>query len=413
VTRKFLPVVPADEVRRLIGDLAPLGTEKVSLESCVGRSLSGNVAAADDLPPFRRSTVDGYAVRGLETTGASSSSPAYLKLAGEVLVGREALDDPPPGSCVRIPTGGMVPPSADAVVMVEYTRELPGCLVEVSGSVAPGENVVQRGEDAEKGRPVLARGTILRPADVGILAGLGVTAVPVFRRVRVAILSTGDELVEPRATPGPGQVRNVNQYSLHAHVTACGAEPHLLGLSPDDAVEIEGRMRQGLGLADMLIVSGGSSVGVRDMTADIIGKLGKPGVLVHGVAVRPGKPTIVGRVGEKWVFGLPGHPVSAMVAFANFVAPALRALAGVAGDDDPPVPARLVDNVHSKPGREDYVQVSLRHGSEGLEAVPIFKKSGMVTTLTESDGWIVIPAASEGLEGGEMVLVRRYPRVLR
>jgi molybdopterin molybdotransferase len=411
---RFLSTVSPDELRRFASSITPLGREVVPLSAGLGRVTAVEIRAEEDLPRFRRSVMDGYAVRGLETTGASSSSPAYLACVGEILIGREPGLDIPPGGCCRIPTGGMLPPSADAVVMVEYTRELPGGLVEVTGSVAPGENLAEIGEDVAQGTRVVAEGVILRPAEVGILAGLGRTRIEVFRRPRVAILSTGDELVDPAMSPGPGQVRNVNQYSLMAHVLAAGGEPVLLGVAPDEREEIEARVRRGLGEADLVLISGGSSVGSRDLTAAIIDSLGPPGIIFHGVATRPGKPTIVGRSGEKVIFGLPGHPVSAMVSFINFVRPALLALQGVASPPDHPVRATLEDNIPSKPGREDYVQVTLREEIPGsMVAVPLFKKSGMVTSMVGADGFIVIPAETEGLEAGDEVTVHLYQRVLR
>lgn len=410
--RKFIQVVPPAELRAYVGSLAPLEVERVPLEAALGRVLAEEVRAPEDLPRFRRSTMDGYAVKALDTTGASPSSPAYLKGVGEVLIGREAGLDISAGECCRIPTGAMLPEGADAVVMAEVARELPGGLVEISGDVAPGENMVEVGEDVRQGTPVLAAGSVLRPQDVGVLGGLGFTSIPVRRRPRVAILSTGDELVEPAALPGPAQVRNINQYALMAHVTDCGGEPRLMGIAPDARAEIERRAREGLEWGDMLIISGGSSVGTRDLTAAIIDSMGAPGVVFHGVATRPGKPTILGRVGEKVAFGLPGHPVSAMVAFINFVRPAILSLAGANGEGWT-LRARLADNIHSRPGREDYVQVALGDGAGGIAARPIFKKSGMITSMTGADGWITIPLESEGLEAGDEVEVHLYRRCHR
>jgi molybdopterin molybdotransferase len=412
--KKFLDVVHPDVVRAFAVGLPPRGGEAVPLAASLGRVLAERVVSREPLPPFRRSTMDGYAVRAADVAGASPSSPAYLRCAGEVFIGHPAGFDIGPGIVARIATGAMLPDSADAVVMVEQTREIPGELVEIGSAAAPGENVVGVGEDLEPGETVLEAGTIIRPQEVGILAGLGVVSVPVRRRVRVGILSTGDELVEPAVQPGPGQVRNVNQYSLLAHVLALGGEPTLLGLARDDADEIVTRVTAGLAAADVILVSGGSSVGTRDLTAGIIDRLGPPGVLFHGVSVRPGKPTIVGMAGEKVIFGLPGHPISAMVAFLSFVAPALRAMAGASPSDaGPSVRAVLEDNVPSRPGREDYVQVSLRAAGTQLAARPLFRKSGMVTSMVGADGMIVIPHAAEGLETGEEVEVLLYPRVLR
>ena len=413
--KKFMQVSPPAAMKEFARKLSPLGSEKVPLAESLGRVLAEDMVSPMDLPPFRRSVMDGYAVRALNTTGASSSSPSYLKNVGEVLIGRPASLDIGEGECCRIPTGGMLPSSADAVVMVEYTRELPDGTVEMTTAAAPGEHLVEVGEDTRRGSLVASRRSVVRPQEVGVMAGLGILEVPVFRKVSVAILSTGDELVEPQDDPGPARIRNVNQYSLMAQVTALGGIPRLLGIAPDDPEEIRARMKKGIDTADVVLVSGGSSVGTRDLTADIIAGLGEPGVILHGVSVRPGKPTILGQVGEKIIFGLPGHPISAMVSFLNFVRPVILALGGLGGTwADRPLPAVLGDNIHSRPGREDYVQVRLGEGEDGtITAQPIFKKSGMVTSMVEADGYIVIPLEVEGLEPGEKVEVHLYRPVLR
>lgn len=410
---KYFQTVSPDEFRTFARALSPRGIESIGLEHCLGRVLAADVAAGDDLPPFRKATMDGYAVRALDTTGASASSPGYLRQVGEVLIGRPTSLDIGPGECCRISTGAMLPPSADAVVMVEETRELPGELLEVAGSVAPGENVAQVGDDVRRGSLVLPRGRILGPPDVGILAGIGRVEIPVYRRVRVAILSTGDELVEPGFPPGPGQVRNINQYSLMAHAQALGCETRLLGIAPDDAAEIAARISGALPSADVVLISGGSSVGVRDLTAGIIASLGAPGVIFHGASMKPGKPTILGMVGETVIYGLPGHPVSAMVAMNSLVQPALMALSGAVDDPRVSLAAVMGDNIPSRPGREEHVQVTLRPGDPFPTAWPIFRSSGMITAMTAADGFLVIPPGSEGIEKGERVTVTLYPPVPR
>ncbi len=407
---KYFQTVPPEKFRAFARALAPRGVESVRLEKCLGRVLAADISSDDDLPPFRKATMDGYAVRALDITGASSSSPGYLRQAGEVLIGRPAALDIGPGECCRIATGAMLPPAADAVVMVEETRELPGGLVEVAASVAPGENVAQVGDDVARGSLVLPRGRLLRPADIGILAGIGRVDLPVFRRVRVAVLSTGDELVEPGVTPGPGQIRNINQYSLMAHAQALGCETRLLGIAPDDADEISGRISSAIPWADIVLVSGGSSVGVRDLTAGIIASLGSPGIIFHGASMKPGKPTILGMVAETIIYGLPGHPVSAMVAMNSLVQPAITALSGMTDAPRVTLAAVMGDNIHSRPGREEHVQVALRDGDPLPIAMPIFRASGMITAMTGADGYLVVPAGSEGVERGERVTVTLYHR---
>lgn len=363
------------------------------------------MVAPGDIPHFTRSAMDGYAVAAAETFGASESQPAYLGLRGNVEMGAAPQGRVGPGAAMRIATGGMLPYGADAVVIWEHTRES-GDLLEVCRPVAPGENLITVGEDVREGERVLGAGRVLRPADIGLLAGLGIPEIAVTRRPRVAIISTGDELVGPEEEPGPGRVRNINQYSLGAWVRHLGGEPQLLGRVRDAADEILGRVRQGVAQADLVLISGGSSAGARDLTRAVVERLGEPGLLFHGVAVRPGKPTVVGAHRGVPVFGLPGHPISAMVIFLVLVRPVLERMLGI-----PPgaagfrVLARLVDNLPSQAGREDYYQVTLRPGAGGTEAVPVFRKSGLVTAMVRGHGMVRVPPEREGLEAGELVEV--------
>jgi molybdopterin molybdotransferase len=363
------------------------------------------VVAAIDVPHFTRAAMDGYAVAAADTFGASESQPAYLVLSGSVAMGAPPEGRVGPGEAMRIATGGMLPHGADAVVMWEHTRES-GDMLEVTRPVAPGEHIVTVGEDVREGESVLAAGRVLRPADIGLLAGLGITEVALARRPRVAIISTGDELVGPEQEPGPGRVRNVNQYSLGAWVRHVGGEPLLLGRVRDDAGEILARVRQGVAEADLVLISGGSSAGARDLTRAVVESLGEPGLLFHGVAVRPGKPTVVGAHRGVPVFGLPGHPISAMVIFLVLVRPLLERLLGIPpGEGGIKVLARLVDNLPSQAGREDYYQVTLRPAAGGMEAVPVFRKSGLVSAMVRGRGMVRVAPEREGLEAGELVEV--------
>lgn len=349
--------------------------------------------------------MDGYAVAAADTFGASEAQPAYLTVSGGVAMGAAPEGSVGPGGAMRIATGGMLPHGADAVLMWEHARES-GEVLEVNRPVAPGEHIVTVGEDVREGETVLAAGRVLRPADIGLLAGLGITDIAVARRPRVAIVSTGDELVGPEETPGPGQVRNVNQYSLGAWVRHLGCEPLLLGRVRDDADEILARVRQGAGDADLVLISGGSSAGARDLTRAVVESLGEPGVLFHGVAVRPGKPTVVGAHRGVPIFGLPGHPISAMVIFLVLVRPLLEQLLGIPpGEGGLTVRARLADNLPSQAGREDYYQVTLRPAADGMEAVPVFRKSGLVTAMVRGRGMVRVAPEREGLEAGEIVEV--------
>jgi molybdopterin molybdotransferase len=354
------------------------------------------------LPTFRRSTMDGFAVRAADTFGASEGLPGYLKLVGDVLMGTAPSMVLGTGECTRIATGGMLPEGGDAVVMIEQTQEV-SSTIEVLRAVAPGENVIQIGEDVKVGDLILERGHALRPQDVGGLVALGITRVCVARKLRVGIVSGGDELVDPELEPGPGQIRDINSYTLAALVRRAGHEPWLVGVVPDDLAVLTTAAEQAHVSTDLVILSAGSSVSTRDMTADVVDGLGRPGVLVHGVSLKPGKPTILGICSGKPVFGLPGNPVSCMVTFDLFVAPTLAHLSGARSEPRRSVPARLARNIASATGREDYIQVRLERRDGILEAVPVFGKSNLIYTLIRADGMLRIPLDVGGLSAGAQV----------
>ena len=401
----FFQVAGTREVLASFSWISPREPETVPLLEAIGRALARAVIAPVDIPHFTRAVMDGYAVAAADTFGASEGQPAYLAVRGGVEMGSAPEGRVGAGEAMRIATGGMLPHGADAVVMWEHTRES-GDVLEVVRPVAPGEHVVTVGEDVREGERVLAAGRVLRPADIGLLAGLGMVRVEVVRRPRVAIVSTGDELVGPEEEPGPGRVRNINQYSLGAWVLHVGGVPLLLGRVRDDAEEILARVRQGVEQADLVLISGGSSAGARDLTRAVVERLGDPGLLFHGIAVRPGKPTVVGAHRGVPIFGLPGHPISAMVVFLVLARPLLERMLGIPPGEGPPrVPARLADNLPSQAGREDFYQVSLRSAPGGLEAVPIFRKSGLVSAMVRGRGMVRIPPEREGLEAGELVEV--------
>ena len=385
--------------------MRPGPSETVPILDALGRPLAADIVAASDVPHFTRAVMDGYAVAAADTFGASESQPAYLTVRGGVAMGAAPEERVGTGDAMRIATGGMIPHGADAVVMWEHTRES-GDVLEINRPVAPGEHIVTVGEDMREGETVLTAGRVLRPADVGLLAAIGVTDVAVARRPRVAIISTGDELVGAEEKPGPGQVRNVNQYSLGAWVRHLGCEPLLLGRVRDDADQILALVRRAVAGAELVLISGGSSAGARDLTRAVVESLGEPGLLFHGLAVRPGKPTVVGAHQGVPVFGLPGHPISAMVIFLVLVRPLLERLLGIPpGEGGVKVLARLTDNLPSQAGREDYYQVALRPAAGGMEAVPVFRKSGLVTAMVRGRGMVRVAPEREGLEAGELVEV--------
>jgi len=382
------------------------GVESVPLAEAAGRVTAEPVKAPSDLPGFPRSTVDGYAVRAADTFGASQALPAYLRVKGEIPMGRPAPGPLQPGETWQIGTGGALPPGADAVVMVEHTESLTADEIGVLRPVSPGENVMQQGEDCPAGAELVPAGHIIRAQEVALLQSAGVLRVPVYRRPRVAIISTGNELVAPTVEPAPGQVRESNSAALAVLVRRDGGEPCYLGLAPDQEAPIRRMLQAGMAY-DVILISGGSSVGTRDLTARLISELGSPGILVHGVKLKPGKPTILAMAGSTPVVGLPGHPVSVQIAYRLFVSPLLRQMQGL--PPEPPfratVRARMTKNVPSAPGRTDCVRVRLIREGQEILAEPVHGKSGLISTLVKADGLVIIPSDREGVLAGEWVEV--------
>lgn len=394
--------------------VALAGEELIRLEDCCGRVLACDVRSPEDLPGFPRSTVDGYAVRSSDTFGCSETLPAYLSLRGGVVMGEVPDCSLSSGEAAYIPTGGMVPEGADAVVMIEHVQRAESGIIEVLKAVGPCENIIRADEDIARDEMVLRKGSRLRPQDVGALAGIGISRVAVFRRPVVAVISTGDEIVPVGSQVRPGQVRDINSHNLAGLIAQAGASPLLLGIIPDVFEALRDAVSRALNSSDLVLVSGGSSVGVKDLTARIFDELEPGSVLLHGVAVKPGKPLIAGLVGGKPVFGLPGHPAAVTVCFLNFVEPVILRIAGdqmrlEAGRYET-VPAVLSKNVSSAPGREDHIRVSLYREDGTLYAEPILGKSGLIRTLVVADGIIVVPSQAQGIARGERVDVRVLSR---
>lgn len=405
---EMFQVLPPAEALKVLFDRLPLldRHEKLPTAGALRRMLAAPLHAPSSLPAFPRSTMDGYAVRAADTYGASESLPAYLNLVGEVPMGRKPELTVGSGQAAVVYTGGMLPSGADAVVMVERTQQLDDAAIEILRPVAPGENLVQVGEDVGKGALLFEAGHQLRPQDIGGLMALGMTSVTVACRPRVAIVSTGDEVVAPDCEPQPGQIRDVNTYAIGALVESAGGVPLPQGIVGDDFEALFSAARQALDSADVLVMSAGSSVSSRDLTADVVNRLGEPGVVVHGVALRPGKPTILGVCDGKPVIGLPGNPVSAMVVAELFIVPLLQRLQAAEKSPEPRrVHATLALNVASAPGREDYVQVRLLEQDGQLMAEPVFGKSNLIYTLVKADGMLCVPLDSNGLHKGEAVEV--------
>ena len=390
--------------------LSPISDwETVAAADALGRVLARDIRSPEDLPSFARSTMDGFSVRARDTFGASESMPALLEVVADIPTGTVSPVALGVGEAAGAYTGGTLAKGADAVVMVERTQPADERSIEVLRPVAPGENVIQPGEDVRAGEVVLKRGRRLRAQEVGGLMALGILEAPVLRRPRVGIISTGDEIVAPSETPSAGMVRDVNTYTIAARASECGAEALALGLIPDDYEAQLAAARDGIERTDALIFSAGSSLSVRDMTARVFNALGEPGVLIHGISIKPGKPTIVGMARGKPLFGLPGNPVSALTVFDLLVAPAVRVLSGESPEPaaEATVRAVLSADIPSESGREDFVPVKLSPGADGaVEASPVFGKSNLIFTLANADGVARVPAESGGLYAGEVVGVR-------
>lgn len=418
----FLHLTPIDEFLKLLeGFENKTGTETISTIKALGRVLGKDITSPIDLPDFRRSTVDGFGVVSSDTSGASSGSPVYLDLMDDIPVGMISERPISPGEAARVVTGGMVPDGADGVVMLEYTDLIDETTLEVRRGVGNLENVVIPGEDMRRGDVVVPAGRRLRPFDIGALTGVGIVEVEVFLRPRVSIFSSGDEVIEPDETPNPGQIRDVNKYAIAGGVEEAGGVPLIMENVSDELEPIKSTIKEGIKGADMVILSGGSSVGAMDYTLRAINEIGSPGVLVHGISIKPGKPTIYGLIDDTPIIGLPGHPVSAMIVFLILIAPFIRQIGGERDKSylKSIIKAEITRNLPGSPGRESYFPVKLEYSPQGhvIEnyavinddggdipmATPILGKSGMISILTSSTGLISIPAMKEGIKAGDVV----------
>jgi molybdenum cofactor synthesis domain-containing protein len=403
----FYRLTPVGEaLEKLLSGIRVMGEEEVLLEEALGRVLARDVVAERDNPPFDRAAMDGFAVRGENTFGAGQANPIYFRIIGEVLTGQSFNGEVSDFEAVRITTGAPLPRGADAVVMLEHVNELGG-EIEVIKAVPPGKNVSLRGEDYKKGEVLLKRGRVLNPQEIAILASLGMRRVKVFRKPRVGIISTGDEIKEPGEELKEGQVYDTNSFALAALCRATGAEASRLGVVKDEYEAMKHAVEAGLGY-DVLLISGATSVGKRDVVPEIVRELGE--VVVHGVAMRPGEPTGFGYVGDTLVFMLPGYPVASIVAFETFVRPALQVMQGLSpAIPYPAIKARLRRKIPSELGRRDFVRVKVEHTPRGYEAEPVRTSgSGIVSSLVRADGFVIVPENTEGIEKGEIVEVRLF-----
>ncbi len=395
----FLHTIPVDEAIRKAVALAPLmPVEEVRLSEVLSRVLASDIHADIDIPGFNRSSVDGFAVLASDTTGSGEAVPAMLTFVGSIGMGMGDPLELHPGECAYVPTGGRVPDGADSVAMIEYC-ERAGDIILIKRAVAPGENLVRRDEDFARSEVVLHQGRRLSPQDMGVLAAVGCDSVPVRKRPRIGIISTGNELISIHERPLPGEVRDVNTYLCKGFVQIYGCQASCYGIIPDDKVSLLHALTRATGESDAVIISGGSSKDERDITASVIGELGE--VVVHGVAISPGKPTIIGHAGKIPVIGLPGHPASAYIVLFVIVHHLLTTMCGESHRQRPARTAILSQNIPSARGREEYVRVRIFNGM----ADPLYGKSGLLNTLVRSDGVVSIPAGCEGYEKGDTVEV--------
>lgn len=409
--KPFLRVLSPDEARKQLGQFGPLASEHISLDRAAFRVLAETIQSSEDIPAFDRSTMDGFAVRCSDTFGATETSPSMLHVFGEAVMGEIPSLKLGRGETARIWTGGALPAHADAVVMLEHTEDLGSDTIEVLKAAAPFDNVVRRGEDFKAGETLLCEGHRLRPQDLGGLAAIGRSSLRVFKMVRVAVVSSGDEIVPVESEPPPGCVRDVNRYTLTAGIIGSFATPMWMGIAADRLQELLSLINEGMKTADLLLISGGSSMGSRDLVIEAILAHQDSEILFHGVSISPGKPLILGRIGSFPVVGLPGHPASAMICFDQFVVPLIRRLSGervLTPFSKPNFQAFLSRNVPSKEGRVDFVRVRLRLKKGRLAAIPIPAKSGMISSMVRADGFVVIDEQSEGLYKGDAVTVHLF-----
>ncbi len=410
----FFNVKTLEEVFSLVAQFPAMGKETIGVGDACSRILATDLIAKKDMPGFRRATMDGYAVHAVSTYGASESSPAWLELAGTILMGQVPDFVLAPGQAAHISTGGMLPKGADSVVMVEHTEAVDEKSVEIYKSVAPLQHVIDACEDFAKDKSVLAPGSFIRPQEAGLAAGLGFSELEVYKVPKVGIISTGDEIIPITQEPFPGQIRDINSYTLAGFIEEAHALPVRYGIIKDDPVALKTACKLALKECDMVLISGGSSVGTRDYTVDVLSSLPDTQILVHGMSVSPGKPTILAKSCNKPIWGLPGQVVSAMVVVKIIVIPFLERLQGY---KEPVrkirVPARLTRNVASAQGRRDFVRVILENaqsengqlsdGQGQMLARPVLGKSGLIRTMIHADGLLEIGEHVEGLEKDSLV----------
>ena len=403
-------VISIDEAKDIIRNefTYKLDYEKVNILQAIGRVCYKDVQASGNIPEFKRSTVDGFAVDSRDLFGASEAIPAMMDIKGEVLMGKTPPADIAfSGECLYVPTGGMLPEGADSVVMIEYSERLDENTILINSPVAPGDNVIQAGEDTSLGETVIKAGQKLRPYEIGVLASLGIIELLVYKRPKIGIISTGDEIVPSETQPSLGEVRDINTYLLYSSIFEDGAEPINYGIIKDDYKLLKTTVDRAVKECDIVLISGGSSVGKKDQTLKVIDSYEAGGVLVHGIAVKPGKPTIIGKAEGKVVFGLPGHPLACSIIYKTLVKDYIDKLMNLK-EEKYGTSAVLSINYHKAKGREEYLPVELEGTGDKVIAKPVFGKSGLITVFSRAWGYIKIDKNVEGLKEGQPVEVYRF-----
>jgi molybdopterin molybdotransferase len=405
--KEFFKVTELKQVLSYADVFKPVGVEEITIFDTPGRILAENITAGENIPNFNRSTMDGFAIKASSSFGASEANPAYLEIKGAIGMGETPRFSISHGEAAQIATGGMLPSGADSVVMVEHADYLDDYTIEVYKSVAPGQHVIMEGEDIQESQEILFSGQKIRPQETGLLAAVGYQKIKAYKKPLVAIISTGDEIVDIHQSPGPGQIRDINTYTLYGQILKAGGIPKPYGIVHDDYQSLYEICKKALHETDMVLISGGSSVGARDFTIEVLSNLPDSEILVHGITISPGKPTILANSGGKPFWGLPGHVVSAMVVFEAVTKFFLEKIAGLSQEYHQQFfyKARMTRNIVSAHGRIEYIRVRLKDIDGVLMAEPILGKSGLIRTMIEADGLVAIDMNTEGLEKGEEVQV--------
>ena len=409
---QFFKIITLNEAMDQVMTIANtqgLESERVSLLSSHGRVCNENVYSKVDIPSFDRSTVDGYAVKVKDLAGATDSIPAMLILKGDSIMGEATCDVIESGQAMYVPTGGMLPEGADGMVMIEHTEKISEDMVLIYHPVAFGENIIYCGDDLKREQLILSHGKRVSAYDMGLLAGAGIGELFVYKKIRVAVLSTGDEIIDCNGPMSLGQIRDINGYSLAGAITALGGEVVFKDIVKDDMTALRESVNKALEMADVIILSGGSAVGTRDFTQRVIESFEGGKILVHGISIKPGKPTIVGRVQDKMIFGLPGHPTASALVFEVLVRPYMEKLSRHEAKAMEIV-AKVTESVHSSPGRDTFIMVTLFKAQEGWMAKPILGKSGLISLMAGASGYIHIKSDQEGLYKEEEVVVTLFKR---